>query len=964
MYCCLIRITFLHQYLSVKDEHFLHCWTELLQLLESNAFTVHSVQGNYAYLYQEINDFINQRRVALTLRRVTEYMQQNILLFGGYNMIFGICEADAVSHDVLKFRNMLLCTPHNECLWFTSSSAQKFSAHIRFRPAGTVCEYIGPIQDGNVSLFSLFVSTPFHLALVQEKLKLGGRKHNYRRMILFLAHEHSGMNEVIRAVLTGKKQVPCFPKLKDVGIEESMRIFFSGCNAHSLKQYATSDQEFMVLLKGIQCICNVQTVSPLLWRTIRHTLPLFFRLYLRKQQKKYETPFIFIENVDLWPNSDLGFLDSMLELGDPNRAITVIGSAPASYKLEDRPWRISNQPLDLRQYDPTVLTATHNSHRRDSVPAEMPEAFDAFSELMSIQNKTKTTSPHLRPLSSLHCEILYVLRFITPYHATVDHIIAIMLKCKYQMHAVHESLLFLVHHGYLQDMSTLYFNRSTETLFHDGTLSATLQKKNTLENIAIHYYARLHEQGAIALPESFLKHSLQYLSFEQWLKNVFWYCERIMAMEGECSYLNSEHFIRQIKNAKRKRKPMMKPLLFLLYARINMYTRQFLRLQSCIEVLQKIQNMPDYLNIIWLEVQSQYHLLTNMAVDVPTKQILIHKNDIARHYSSTAYCILGFSAIKKERKAIGLRYLHFAMESIEPERALYATMFIYVASCCSFFVYGHFQDVRTSAEKALVFCREYSNNLWQCYYMIILARLKFQLGHYHDAQNIFQAISTLAERCQFTTVAQIGKSWEARSLGYRGDWNAARELLQKCTDSLERNFFLAESLFFCEEFQDAQQILEEISTSTLPEQSTVFSAPVQWSNAWDPLEHFFHCSSMQNFALINIIRSFHALVLCRQGKLERAQGLSESIIRSASKLSSEDPNFPFYYQIYAEILMAFNQTHSVHFREYQGALSQAVRIVKERSSNIENSTERKDFLSRNYWNKLLFLRAKEENIAD
>ncbi|MBN2553043.1 MAG: hypothetical protein JXB06_09750, partial [Spirochaetales bacterium] len=133
---------------------------------------------------------------------------------------------------------------------------------------------------------------------------------------------------------------------------------------------------------------------------------------------------------------------------------------------------------------------------------------------------------------------------------------------------------------------------------------------------------------------------------------------------------------------------------------------------------------------------------------------------------------------------------------------------------------------------------------------------------------------------------------------------------------------------------------------------------IEWVDGFRDVEG--RCFELQreNALIRRLLQSFQAYLWGLEGSSERAIEQLQMITRGG-RIPPSDPYQSLYTYFYACTLP------EVRKRELDDSLtvlSKSLKLLQQRASKIEDSSERWQYLSNNYWNSLLFAEAKKKKM--
>jgi tetratricopeptide (TPR) repeat protein len=275
------------------------------------------------------------------------------------------------------------------------------------------------------------------------------------------------------------------------------------------------------------------------------------------------------------------------------------------------------------------------------------------------------------------------------------------------------------------------------------------------------------------------------------------------------------------------------------------------------------------------------------------------------------------------------------------------------------FVAGNLSRAEAETGISLEISRALKRREWELFLQFMTARISFELGFYDRAQMEFQralAVETLYEQ---PAARDVLLRWLARSFAYGGKLETAEGILGEVEDHWEKLFFLSECSFFVRNYGRA---LEHCNRALTLEQGAVQDVfpgeRVRWSDGFSDVEGRCFELLRDNAMVRRILQSFQAYLWGLEGSSERGIEQLQMITRGG-RIPSSDPYQSLYTYFYACTLPEVRKTE---LDDSLTVLSKSLKLLQQRASRIDDSSERWRYLSNNYWNSLLFAEAKKKKM--
>jgi tetratricopeptide (TPR) repeat protein len=275
------------------------------------------------------------------------------------------------------------------------------------------------------------------------------------------------------------------------------------------------------------------------------------------------------------------------------------------------------------------------------------------------------------------------------------------------------------------------------------------------------------------------------------------------------------------------------------------------------------------------------------------------------------------------------------------------------------FIHGNLSRADGESKIALEISRALKRREWELFLQFLTARISFDLGFYERAQLEFQQALALETLYEQPAAREVLHRWLARSYAYGGQLETAEGILGEVSDHWEKLFFLSECSFFARNYGRA---LEHCDRALTLEQSTVHDLfpgeRVRWLDGFRDVEGRCFELLRENALVRRILQSFQAYLWGLEGSSERGIEQLQMITRGG-RIPASDPYQSLYTYFYACTLPEVRKTE---LDDSLTVLSKSLKLLQQRASRIDDSSERWRYLSNNYWNSLLFAEAKKRKM--
>ncbi|MDR0313820.1 MAG: hypothetical protein LBI14_09505 [Treponema sp.] len=346
---------------------------------------------------------------------------------------------------------------------------------------------------------------------------------------------------------------------------------------------------------------------------------------------------------------------------------------------------------------------------------------------------------------------------------------------------------------------------------------------------------------------------------------------------------------------------------------------------------------------------------------------LMYLNQNLKDSSLPSYRFFSLLNLKKCRMNDALDYSSFAVDlaqkSGEKDELIKASYFGAVTN----FLYGNLSKAElliiNAENTALELCRIH----WAARSRFFLGRLRFELGHYREAVELFESLKeivpqeagkdTLAAwifRARFYLALSSSTAFSKSSMLH--DFSNVGHSDMSNHDSLS---FRIEAAFLMGNFEEVVKLCEaNLSDSDIKDNSFFFTEQPDWASGFSQCEAIIvPVKSLQN-RLISVYQTL------AQSRLSLSQERADEFCKKAENmirnflLSEWDINDIFY----LHALYLIQEEVDIPGKGSTSALSMAFNRLRTRAGRIDSKSMREDYISLNYWNKTLYLAAREHKL--
>ncbi len=363
----------------------------------------------------------------------------------------------------------------------------------------------------------------------------------------------------------------------------------------------------------------------------------------------------------------------------------------------------------------------------------------------------------------------------------------------------------------------------------------------------------------------------------------------------------------------------------------------------------------------WLLLKGEYlwHRRSHREALTLTKDALLRCQDLQLlEWEAAAQLLLGKIMLSLQRVEEAVEYFHNAsqlsLNEIHYSLTLESSAFVVLTNA----MLGDYSLSLNFGETASKRAAERGRWVWHRYLEMMRGKILFELGRYREAAEVFNALLVL-ERMYFSnTRKERFTAWLARALMYQGFISGALQLLSTLEETPEHLFFIAEAQLLNRDFQSSLSTLERaIETDREPLQ---FVRPIAllYRNGFEAFENIVLRNTEDYDVLFQLIRSMRGFLLSRLGRMVEAEEEFVDILE-AEKRVKIDPYRHLYY--FFRTLTHEDEGESGELTKAT-FLSKAFQNLQKIAGRVADPSDRRSFLTENYWNSKLFSMSKEHKL--
>ena len=349
---------------------------------------------------------------------------------------------------------------------------------------------------------------------------------------------------------------------------------------------------------------------------------------------------------------------------------------------------------------------------------------------------------------------------------------------------------------------------------------------------------------------------------------------------------------------------------------------------------------------------------TGMALQWVKKGMIQFQN--AGHAGGERETVIGLASVLLAEGRFDEALEYFPMsDTAEADRESLDGVVSHGLRAIALFIHGNLSRADAETKISLQISRALKRREWELFLQFLCARISFELGFYDRAQLEFQqalAIETLYEQLP---AREVLHRWLARSYAYGGELETAEGILGEAAEHWEKAFFLSECSFFARNYGRALEHCDRALTLEEGTAQDLFPGErVRWLDGFRDVEGRCFELLRENALVRRILQSFQAYLWGLEGSSERGIEQLQMITRGG-RIPASDPYQSLYTYFYACTLPEVRKTE---LDDSLTVLSKSLKLLQQRASRIDDSSERWRYLSNNYWNSLLFAEAKKRKM--
>jgi len=354
---------------------------------------------------------------------------------------------------------------------------------------------------------------------------------------------------------------------------------------------------------------------------------------------------------------------------------------------------------------------------------------------------------------------------------------------------------------------------------------------------------------------------------------------------------------------------------------------------------------------------------TDNAVKEAKKAALAFQELSFTEKMSESYLELGQALLAKGSIFEALEYFEFTRKFSSETKSRVLQAKAYLLKSITLFFIGNYTQALHNLHSGIALSEAHGLRQFEHLLFFIKGRIQFDLGLYHDARVIFEQCLALVRAFSQKGCNTVLKAWIARTYGYVEEYEAAFRILDTLPENRETLFFRAELNLIQNKHNEAIKLIDK-ALGIKEKHDLFFSERFSWKNGFSMIEDRRFDLCRNGSALLRRLKAFKAYSGCFTGHLK--EGLNElHTVTIREKLPAHEPYAHLYFFLYYLILTRCSvpKDPDSDIADSLTVLNLALKHLQERSTAIDQPRQRIHYLSKNYWNKLLFQQAKQNKLV-
>jgi len=312
-----------------------------------------------------------------------------------------------------------------------------------------------------------------------------------------------------------------------------------------------------------------------------------------------------------------------------------------------------------------------------------------------------------------------------------------------------------------------------------------------------------------------------------------------------------------------------------------------------------------------------------------------------------AYRIFSLVCLSKQQINETIEYLGFALANAEKTGNYQELAITAYYAAAAHFLYGDVYNSARLARRSVDLSLASGCPDWADRSRFLEGRLEFELGHYKQAKEIFEALLNEPFGNLSTEKDSLLAAWIYRCKAYLQDYGMTKP--EGCRDA---DLFEIESAYLSGDYKKAYDLCCSYQ-NPFSDKNFIYTEQADWRSGFAQCEQLYFTSGEIQNRMTSLFRSLSQSRLSESGR-EQALADIQKILRD-EKLCEMDPWDAIYF--FAKYLL-LKQTDCGPV-DMSTAVSMAFKRLQRRAGRIEDIETRRQYLNGARWNHELSLAAKE-----
>ena len=313
-----------------------------------------------------------------------------------------------------------------------------------------------------------------------------------------------------------------------------------------------------------------------------------------------------------------------------------------------------------------------------------------------------------------------------------------------------------------------------------------------------------------------------------------------------------------------------------------------------------------------------------------------------------AYRLFALVCLSRQQMSETIEYLDFALTNADKTNNIHEMGISAYYAATAHFLFGDIFKAVDLASKAVEKSLSAARPGWADRSRFLEGRLKFELGNYKDAKNIFEAVLNDPHDKMSDKKSDMLSAWVYRSKVYL-NYPSLSKPQSRCHDA---DLFEIEAAYLAGDFKKAAGLSASLS-NVVAKDNFLYTEQPDWQSGFAQCEHLFFSQGEVQQRMIKVFHSLAASRLPSENKEESLQNMQ--IILRDDRLSDMDPWDAFYFYAWYRILEQTGASSS----DMSTAVSIAFKRLQRRAGRIRDVETRRQYLNVPRWNQELSAAAKE-----